>query len=359
LNGDAGVNDDLPRPLTSSDAADGCAEARFEDWYRDHYERLRSLCARILSDPSAAEDIAQETLLRAWLGKDRVREQDVGAWLSVVARNLCVSHMRRRWRAVPHDILPDAPDYEADPAFEAERSETRRSVRHALSQVGDRHRRLLVRREVGGADYAELGEELGLTPSGARAVLFRARRSLRDRLAAVGEGLGAWVAGIRVKVVTAGTRVRDAVHSLEAGGIFALQAGMSLAVATGLALSAGLGGAQGNFFDDTALDRTRNSTSVAASYRASDSLSSTQSDQDAGSPRGSSRKIIRNSYSGEDGSSTITVDPPGPGTPPQTIRRWHKDGENPSITEPWFKGERWLECWLTQRLGCNPGGGEG
>jgi RNA polymerase sigma-70 factor (ECF subfamily) len=245
VNGDAGLDDDaLPQPLTASEFGDGCSEARFEDWYRDHYERLRSLCARILSDSSAGEDIAQETLLRAWLGRERMREQDLGAWLSVVARNLCVSHMRRRWRAVPHEILPDVADYDADPALEAERSETRRSVRHALSQVGDRHRRLLVRREVGGADYSELGEELGLTASGARAVLFRARRSLRERLAGVGEGLGAWILGVRVRVGSVNRRARAALAPLESGAAPSLQAGIQLALAAGIAL-AGYGGAWG------------------------------------------------------------------------------------------------------------------
>jgi RNA polymerase sigma-70 factor (ECF subfamily) len=356
-------DDALPQPLTSADTGDGCTEARFEDWYRDHYDRLRGLCARILSDPSAAEDIAQETLLRAWLGKDRMREQDVGAWLSVVARNLCVSHMRRRWRTVPHDILPDAPDYDADPAFEAERSETRRSVRHALSQVGDRHRRLLVRREVGGADYAELGEELGLTASGARAVLFRARRSLKDRLAAVGEGLGAWVAGVRIRLNSTATRLREAARPIEAGGVNALQAGMSLALASGIALSSGFAGGQGASAFDVSLPSRSSSALVGGvdgGNGADPSFVAPGSETSAISVPGSPGKgRIRSSYDPSDGSSSQTIILPGGNTKELNQGYKNRNDQTPCASCPWIDGARWLECKVGESIGvCSIGKGD-
>lgn len=345
MSGDAGVDDVLPLPLTAS-AGRGCADARFEDWYRDHYDRLRGLCARILSDASAAEDIAQETLLRAWLGRERMREQDVGAWLSVVARNLCVSHMRKRWRAVPHDILPDGPDHEADPAFEAERSETRRSVRRALSQVGERHRRLLVRREVGGADYAELGEELGLTASGARAVLFRARRSLKDRLAAAGEGLGAWIAGFKIRLGSATNRARGSLQHVETAGVNALQAGMSLAIAAGIALSSNMAPPVTTDELASALRSSapgRGPAIVAGSEGLPTTHEQSVSERGAGREGTAGSPALRSRFDPDEG-TTFTVDPPG-SAPPRDIKQYEKDGKNPySITDIWLDEVERIHC---------------
>jgi len=104
----------------------------FARWYRLHHPRIRSLCARILRDESMAEDMAQEALLRAWTRHHEMREEDLGAWLTVVARNLCISSMRRDRRLVSMDPLPEAIDHGADPAVAAERRETRRNVRRAM-----------------------------------------------------------------------------------------------------------------------------------------------------------------------------------------------------------------------------------
>lgn len=219
----------------SGSPSSGADSEAFARWFKLYHARVLSQCVRTLGDRAAAEDIAQETLLRAWLGRERMREEDLGAWLSVVARNLCISHIRRQKKQVPTEVLPETLDESADPARLAERAESRRAVRAAMGQVGERHRRLLFLREVDGVDYEEISAELGLTPSGTRAVLFRARRVLRDRLAAVGEGFGAFIFGIRVKVSVFARRTRNVVAEPFANA--GAQAGMNLALALGVAVS--------------------------------------------------------------------------------------------------------------------------
>jgi RNA polymerase sigma-70 factor (ECF subfamily) len=187
----------------------------------------------MLRDRAAAEDVAQETLLRAWLGREQMREEDLGAWLSVVARNLCISYIRKQKKAVPTEVLPETPDESADPAHVVTTLERRRAVRRAMRQVGGRQSALLFRREIEGADYEELSAELGLTVAGTRTVMFRARQMLRDRLAAAGEGVGAWVIGVRIRVREVwgnASRIADA------AGATVLQAGLALMIATGLSV---------------------------------------------------------------------------------------------------------------------------
>lgn len=213
------------------------ADERFARWYGEHHARIRRFCQRLLRDSAEAEDVAQEALLRAWERRADMRDQDVGAWLSVVARNLCLSHMRRDGRVVPLEPFHDRADHSADPALAAERNETRRNVRRALGGISRRHRRVLYLREVYDTDYEELGSELGVSPEGVRSIAFRARSAMRERLAAVGEGLSAIVAGVRL----GGRRIRLRMHGSrlsEGPTLFnAMQSAMNAVLALGIALA--------------------------------------------------------------------------------------------------------------------------
>jgi RNA polymerase sigma-70 factor (ECF subfamily) len=235
MNGDQGRFD-------PGDGAD-----TFERWFRAHHGRLLSQCRRMLGEAAAAEDVAQETLLRAWLGRDRMREEDVGAWLSVVARNLCISYLRRQKKQIPTETLPETADETIDPARVVERLESRRAVRRALRLVGERERDLLVRREVDGVNYEDLGAGLGLTAGGTRTVLFRTRRALRDRLAAVGEGLAGVVVGFKVRVRAMEHRARAILNDSTMGSV--VQAGATALVAVTVAVATwhvpGVGAASG------------------------------------------------------------------------------------------------------------------
>jgi RNA polymerase sigma factor (sigma-70 family) len=232
-------------------------DEEFARWYQTHHDRIRALCARILRDQSAAEDMAQETLLRAWQRRDQMREEDLGAWLSVVARNLCLSAIRKDGRLIVTDELPERPDHSADPAIEVGRRESRRNVRRALGALGDRNRRVIDLREVREANYEEIGSELGVSAEGARAIAFRARRVLREHLAAVGEGFSGVLVGIRIRVRTLRARARGAAGSVEGAAGPSLQAGLNFALAFGVVV-AGVAGSV------TAFDKATSSQSPLA-----------------------------------------------------------------------------------------------
>ena len=211
-------------------------DEEFARWYRTYHPRIRALCNRILRDAAAAEDVAQEALLRAWTKHEEMREEDLGAWLAVVARNLCISAVRRDGRLVVTDEVPEKADFGADPAVEAGRRESRRNVQLALAKLGDRHRRVIYLSEVREVDYEEIGTELGLTAAGARSIAFRARRMLREHLAAVGEGFSGVLLGFRVRIRSFAHRSRTTAFGFEAGSGHFLNLAMSVVLVTGFAL---------------------------------------------------------------------------------------------------------------------------
>jgi uncharacterized protein len=138
-------------------------------------ERLESLVARVLGDGSEAEDVVQETLLRAYLGLSQLRDPErFGAWLAGIALNLARMILRRRaayaraLARVPAEPLPD-------PREEAELP---------LDQLPDGERAVVVLHYVEGLSCEEIAARLDRTPGAIRVRLHRARARLRERLQA-------------------------------------------------------------------------------------------------------------------------------------------------------------------------------
>ncbi len=82
------------------------AKQVFEILVREHADRLMAFSRAVCRDRSAAEDLFQETLLRAWRGLDGYdRERPFGAWLRGIARNTAHELFRKVMRTVDDAIL--------------------------------------------------------------------------------------------------------------------------------------------------------------------------------------------------------------------------------------------------------------
>ncbi len=142
-----------------------------------HADALHRYVAR-LTDAARAQDVVQETLLRAWRHPDVLTrpEASVRAWLFTVARNLVVDDARSaaRRRELPTDALPDAAT--ADGTQEAL---DRWLVADALGALSDDHRAVVVGAYYGGRSVAELAAEHGVPPGTVKSRLHYGLRALR------------------------------------------------------------------------------------------------------------------------------------------------------------------------------------
>ncbi len=129
-------------------------------------------------NPSVADDIVQETLLRAWK-TPRILEQDpasVRSWLFTVARNLVIDDARsaRKRHEVAVGELPDrAIGDSTDGLFET------LLVAEALRALSEDHRTVIVRAYYGGQNTADLAVELGIAEGTVKSRLHYGLRALR------------------------------------------------------------------------------------------------------------------------------------------------------------------------------------
>ncbi len=204
-----------PRPGTTSTTTEGLVEAAVdgdERAWREicdvHLPRVRGVALARLRDPHAADDVVQETFLRAWTRLHQVEDaRRLGAWLQAIAANVAVDHVRRVRTTAPLDAAAatPAPGRSHDEHVVALEEA---AVLHArLDELREVDARALWRRDAHGVPVGELADELGMTVGAVRVLLHRARRRLRDGYGLVAVPLAGFAARLRGRTAGLGDAV--------------------------------------------------------------------------------------------------------------------------------------------------------
>jgi RNA polymerase sigma-70 factor (ECF subfamily) len=153
-----------------------------ERLYAEHAAPLLRYVSRLTGDRQRAEDIVQETLLRAWLHAGQLRDDEaaVRAWLFRVAHNVTVDELRYR-RARPADVVPEPPEGVPE-ADHSDRLVARLAMGQALARLAPEHRSVLVEVFYGGHSTAEAAQRLRIPHGTAKSRLFYGLRKLRATL---------------------------------------------------------------------------------------------------------------------------------------------------------------------------------
>ncbi len=160
----------------------------------ERYQRpILSLIARMVGDPSLAEDLAQDAFVKAYrkLGTfDRRRK--LSSWLFKIAHNTTLDHLRRaRPETVALEATSDGDeswevlraDEAEEPDHRAERSELMARLDGALGRLKPGYREILLLRFKEGLAYHEIAEVTGLAMGTVKVQLHRARKRLAAEMA--------------------------------------------------------------------------------------------------------------------------------------------------------------------------------
>ena len=164
-----------------SESADA---AGLRNAFLTHGAELFGYARRSLGDPAAAEDVVQETFVRAWRARDRF-DSGLGTlrtWLFTIARRVVIDYARsraiRRSEPLPVDVAV------ADDAVE--KAMVGWQVEEAMRRLRPEHRQVLVETYYRGRSGREVAEELGIPEGTVRSRLFYALRTLRLTLEELG-----------------------------------------------------------------------------------------------------------------------------------------------------------------------------
>jgi RNA polymerase sigma-70 factor, ECF subfamily len=150
----------------------------FEMIIRTHSRTLFAIGYGILQNREEAEDVVQDSLVKAWKTRWRVRDPEkFPAWLATIARHKAHDVFRKR-RTVP---LPEQliEPIESDPA---NTNALDQKLHSALAALPELHRAALTLRYFEEMDYRTIENSLGLTNGALRGILGRALTSMRKQL---------------------------------------------------------------------------------------------------------------------------------------------------------------------------------
>jgi RNA polymerase sigma-70 factor (ECF subfamily) len=173
--------------LAAAQAGDERAFRQLVDPYR---HALEVHCYRMLGSAHDAEDMAQETLLRAWRALERFEPRvQFQTWLYRIATNACLDELERRPRRPdPVDPFPDRPsDETASPTYDpaaryAIREGMELALLRAIQELPGRQRAVLIFRDVLGWTAPEVAEVLESTVASVTSALQRARGTVEQQL---------------------------------------------------------------------------------------------------------------------------------------------------------------------------------
>lgn len=149
---------------------------------RGHQTDVFNVCHRILRERREAEDMTQETFLRAY---DRLQtfdpERPFGPWIRRVAANVCLNHLETYRATAELDEERDA-DQGERPEATVERHERSHRIHAAVAALPARYRVVIELRHFQELSYDEISSELGIPLSDVKSHLFRARKLLAEKL---------------------------------------------------------------------------------------------------------------------------------------------------------------------------------
>jgi RNA polymerase sigma-70 factor, ECF subfamily len=176
----------LPAGLAVSAAWDRDEAYRFvEDLFARHQNEIYAYLVRMLRDPELAADLTQDAFVKAYRAYDHLQKpENARAWLYQIAHRVALDNLRRRRivRFVPlvgeaRNSAPSAEHLAMDLRLSGE-------LQAALEKIPERQRAALLLAELHDLTGIELAAALGVSHVAARALLTRARQSLREALAA-------------------------------------------------------------------------------------------------------------------------------------------------------------------------------
>ncbi len=169
---------------------------QLQEFLEKEKDRMYRIAWKMCGNPEDAEDVLQETALKALKSWDSFRgDSRISTWMYRIASNTCLSKQRKRNRETisPEEIekltaedaffqLQPNDDWSKDPLTQTLNSELRVTLDEAIARLPDIYRIVFVMRDIEGFSGEETAKALGISLSNVKVRLHRARMFLRQEL---------------------------------------------------------------------------------------------------------------------------------------------------------------------------------
>ncbi len=168
-------------------------KAAFDVLVRKYQHKLVKMITRYVSDPSEAQDVAQETFIKAYRALPKFRgDSSFYTWIYRIGANTAKNYLVAQGRRPPGSDIDaqDAEQYGFDSSLRetdtpegiAQRDEIERTVFEAIENLPDDLRTAITLRELDGLSYEEIAQAMECPVGTVRSRIFRAREAIDNRI---------------------------------------------------------------------------------------------------------------------------------------------------------------------------------
>lgn len=147
------------------------------------YPRLQRVALRMLGNVEDAEDMVQEVYMKLWGKREELPDvQNVEAFCVALTKNMCIDRLRlAEVDRVDVDDVPLSLAAADDVASQLERQDAVEQVKLIIETLPEKQQQVITLRDIRDCTFEEIEEQTGLTAVNVRALLSRARKTIRER----------------------------------------------------------------------------------------------------------------------------------------------------------------------------------
>ena len=147
------------------------------------YPRLQRMALRMLGNVEDAEDMVQEVYMKLWGKREELSDvQNMEAYCVALTKNMCIDRLRlAEVDRVDVDDVPLSLAAADDVASLLERQDTIEQVKLIIETLPEKQQQVITLRDIRDCTFEEIEEQTGLTAVNVRALLSRARKTIRER----------------------------------------------------------------------------------------------------------------------------------------------------------------------------------
>ena len=162
----------------------------FQNFLREHQNRVFSYALYMLRKREDAEDVTQEVFVKVWRHWDNIDETKREAWIMRVAHNYCIDLLRKKtgnrkyWSSIEGDAyqLSRHPETWQMPEDQFATADKQQNLLAALSELPEKTQSMMLLHYYQGYKFHEIGEIMDLSLSAVKTALHRGRKQLGEAL---------------------------------------------------------------------------------------------------------------------------------------------------------------------------------
>ena len=160
----------------------------FEDIYENYFKDVCRLCLSLTKNEENAEDLAQETFVKALSAIDTFDgSKDIRAWLFTIAKNTFFSECRKKKWIADGEVPEEMPSAEQDILEVISDKESAVLIHKYLHSMKEPYKEVFHLRVFGELDFEVIGNIFGKSASWARVTFYRAKNEIKNYMTEIGE----------------------------------------------------------------------------------------------------------------------------------------------------------------------------